>query len=182
MLDWVPFPNLRRLKLEGLFSSLPTWICSSSLPLLSYLDLTTSGEVQSGAIEILGMLPALRYVNFSVSMFREVVQKLVVSIGAFPEVRVCLLHRIVLVNPTFQQGAMPMVQRLRSGVQVKDIVNPYFDLSIWDFPSLQQLRIDLLNKEVGPEDYSQAVNVLRCVANDHPKNPTVHADKYFRMT
>ena len=114
------------------------------------------------------MLPALH----------EVVQKLVVSIGAFPEVRVCLLHRIVLVNPTFQQGAMPMVQRLRSGVQVKDIVNPYFDLSIWDFPSLQQLRIDLLGIGVSPWVYSWSVDVLRRVAECHPKSPTLRADKY----
>uniref|UniRef100_A0A453DL02 Disease resistance R13L4/SHOC-2-like LRR domain-containing protein n=1 Tax=Aegilops tauschii subsp. strangulata TaxID=200361 RepID=A0A453DL02_AEGTS len=62
-LDWVPPPNLRRLKLVGVFWNLPTWICSSLLPLLSHLDLTTNRKVQSGDIQILGMLPALQYVT-----------------------------------------------------------------------------------------------------------------------
>ncbi|EMS62028.1 Disease resistance protein RPM1 [Triticum urartu] len=178
-LDWVPFPNLRRLKLEGHFSSLPTWICSSSLPLLSYLDLTTSGEVQSGAIEILGMLPALRYVNFSVSMFRvqNTLENLVLSSGAFPNARVCLFHNILLLHPTIQPGAMPMVQRLRFGLGVYDMLRPDFDLSIRNLPSLKQLRIDLYDSGV-KHDYYRAVDMLRRLADDHPKNPTLRADKF----
>ncbi|KAF7012720.1 hypothetical protein CFC21_026879 [Triticum aestivum] len=177
MRAWVPSPNLCRLKLYGLFVSFPTWICSSSLPLLSYLDLTVL-QVQSGDIQILGVLPALRYVNLDAAITKVVAGKLVVSAGAFPEARVCLLRRIVLVNPTFQQGAMPMVQRLRFGVQVKDIVSPDFDLSVGNLPSLQQLRIDLLGDKVKPEHFSQAVEALSRVAEGHPKSPTLRADKY----
>ncbi|XBI97077.1 hypothetical protein VPH35_033278 [Triticum aestivum] len=177
MTAWVPSQNLQRLRLYGCFWSLPTWICSSSLPLLSYLDLTAN-EVRSGDIQILGMLLALRYVSLNTGYAPVVVEKLVLSAGAFPEARVCLFHRIVLVNPTFQQGAMPMVQRLRFGVQVKDIISRDFDLSIGNLPSLRQVRIDLLGDKLKPEHFSQAVEALRRVAEGHPKSPTLRADKY----
>lgn len=181
-LDWVPSPNLRRLKIDGLFWSLPTWICSSSLPLLSYLDLTTSGKVQSGDIQILGMLPALHYVTFSVPILNvcNPLENLVLSSGAFPNARVCLFHKILLVHPTFEPRAMRMVQRLCFGLRVNDILSPDFDLSIRNLPSLKQLRIDLFNNGDRPEDYSQAMDVLRRVADDHPMNPTLRADKFIK--
>ncbi|KAF7019778.1 hypothetical protein CFC21_032918 [Triticum aestivum] len=183
MQDWVPSPNLCRFKYDGLLESLPAKICSSSLPQLSNLYLHVN-KVRPEDIQILGMLPALHYVTLMSDLGdgKNTVEQLVLGAAAFPRVRVCLFRDLLLVHPTFQLGAMPMVQRLRFGLRVNDILSHDFDLSIRNLPSLKQLRIDLLNKEVGPEDYSQAVNVLRCVANDHPKNPTVHADKYFRMT
>ncbi|KAM3391811.1 hypothetical protein ACQJBY_013116 [Aegilops geniculata] len=172
-LGWVPSPNLRRLKLVGRFWSLPAWICSSSLPLLSYLDLTNSGKVHSGDIQILGMLPALNYVNFSAPIL-----DLVLSSSAFPNARVCLFHKILLVHSTFEPGAMRMVQRLRFGLRVNDILSPDFDLSIRNLPSLQHLRIDLLYWGVSTQEYSRAMDVLRRVADEHPKSPTLRADKY----
>ena len=178
LMDWVPSQNLQRLRLYGKFRRLPTWICSSSLPLLSYLDLTAI-EVRSRDIQILGMLPALRYVSLDTRSTKVVVQKLVVSAGAFLQARVCLFQGIILVNPTFQHGAMPMVQRLRFGLRVNDIISPDFNLSTRNLPSLQQLRIDLLDYEIKPEDYSQAMDALRRVAEGHPKNPTLRADKFI---
>ncbi|XBI97083.1 hypothetical protein VPH35_033284 [Triticum aestivum] len=173
----VPPPNLRRLSSYNQLRLIPAWICSSSLPLLSYLDLTAI-EVRSGDIQNLGMLPALRYVALDTGNIKVVVEKLELSAGAFPEARVCLFHRIILVNPTFQKGAMPMVQRLRFGLRVNDILSPEFDLSIRNLPSLKQLRIDLSNNEVSPEDYSEAIDALRCVAESHPQSPTLRADEY----
>ncbi|XBI60732.1 hypothetical protein VPH35_041622 [Triticum aestivum] len=173
----VPPPNLRRLSSYNQLRLIPAWICSSSLPLLSYLDLTAI-EVRSGDIQNLGMLPALRYLALDTGNIKVVVEKLEVSAGAFPEARVCLFHRIILVNPTFQKGAMPMIQRLRFGLRVNDILSPEFDLSIRNLPSLKQLRIDLSNKEVSPEDYSQAIDALRCVAESHPQSPILRADEY----
>ncbi|KAF7019785.1 hypothetical protein CFC21_032924 [Triticum aestivum] len=181
-LDWVPPPNLRRLKLVGVFWNLPTWICSSLLPLLSHLDLTTNRNVQSGDIQILGMLPALQYVTLRVGGLNvhDLLENLVISAGAFPSLRVCLFHNILLMPPTFQPGAMPMVQRLWFGLRVNDILSPDFDLSIRNLPSLKQLRIDLFNNGAGPGDYSQAVDMLRYLADVHPKNPTLRADKFIR--
>uniref|UniRef100_A0A453DL31 Disease resistance R13L4/SHOC-2-like LRR domain-containing protein n=1 Tax=Aegilops tauschii subsp. strangulata TaxID=200361 RepID=A0A453DL31_AEGTS len=181
-LDWVPPPNLRRLKLVGVFWNLPTWICSSLLPLLSHLDLTTNRKVQSGDIQILGMLPALQYVTLRVGGLNvhDLLENLVISAGAFPSLRVCLFQNILLMPPTFQPGAMPMVQRLRFGLRVSDVLSPDFDLSIRNLPSLKQLRIDLFNNGAGPGDYSQAVDMLRHLADDHPKNPTLRADKFIR--
>ncbi|XP_037489988.1 disease resistance protein RGA5-like [Triticum dicoccoides] len=182
MQDWVPSPNLRRLKFDGYryFKSLPKWICSSSLPLLSYLDLHVQ-KVRTEDIQILGMLPALRYVTLmgELNKGRNSVEKLVLSTGAFPEARVCLFHNLILVDHIFQPGAMPMVQRLRFGLRVQDMDSPDFDLSIRNLPSLKQLRIDLLND--GSMPYSEAVDVLRRVADGHPKSPTLHADKFFQI-
>lgn len=179
ILDWVPSPNLCRLKLDGWFMSFPKWICSSSLPLLSNLYIVIK-KVRSMDIQTLGMLPALCHVVLDASTLDvgHLVEKLVLSAGAFPSLRVCLLHKIMLVNPTFQQGAMPMVRRLRFGLRVNDIVNPDFDLSIRNLPSLQHLRIDLLDRGVSTEEYSQAVGALRRVADDHPQNPTLRADRF----
>ena len=179
MQDWVPSRNLLRLKFDGYFKSLPTWICSSSLPLLCYLDLHVD-SMPSKNIQILGMLPALRYVSLMTYFNKgnNTVDKLVLSAGAFPSARVCLFHKLILVHPKFQPGAMPMVQRLRFSLRVNDIQSPEFDLSITNLSSLKQLRIDLLNNRNGSMPYSEAVDVLRRVAESHPKSPTLRADKY----
>ncbi|XP_073363698.1 uncharacterized protein [Aegilops tauschii subsp. strangulata] len=179
MQDWVPSPNLRRLKYDGHLESLPTWICSSSLPLLSNLYLYVT-KVRFEDIQILGMLPALRYVTLMSDLGdgKNTVEKLVLTVGAFPRARVCLFHNLLLVHPTFQPGAMPMVQRLRFGLRVNDILSPEFDLSIRNLDSLKKLRIDLFNEGSRPGDYSQPMDVLRRVADEHPKSPTLRADKY----
>jgi len=178
MQDWVPSPNLRRLKFDGYFKTLPTWICSYSLPLLCYLDLYVE-KLRLEDIQILGMLPALRYVSLLTyfNKGKHTMESLVLSAGAFPKARVCLFHKIILVNPTFQQGAMPMVQRLRFGLRVNDILSPDFDVSMQNLPSLQQLRVDLVYNIVRPENYSQALEKLRRVVDGHPKSPTLRADK-----
>ena len=110
---------------------------------------------------------------------QAIVENLELSAGAFPRARVCLFHKILLVHPKFQPGVMPMVQRLRFGLRVNDILSPDFDLSIRNLPSLKQLRIDLFSKGVSPKDYSQAMDALRRVGDDHPKNPTLHADEFI---
>ncbi|KAI5002272.1 hypothetical protein ZWY2020_026922 [Hordeum vulgare] len=63
--DWVPPPQLRRLAFKAMqswFKTLPSWISPSSLPLLSYLEITVF-EVRSEAIQLLGTLPALVYLK-----------------------------------------------------------------------------------------------------------------------
>ncbi|KAM3299327.1 hypothetical protein ACQJBY_040694 [Aegilops geniculata] len=180
MQDWVPSPNLRRFKYDGHLQSLPKWICSSSLPQLTYLDLYLNW-VRAEDIRNLGMLPALRYVTLmsELSEGRNLVEKLELGTGAFPEARVCLFHRLILVHPIFEPGAMPMLQRLRFGLRVQDMDSPDFDLGIRNLPSLKQVRIDLLNN--GSMRYSEAVGALRRVADGHPKSPTLNTDEFFRI-
>uniref|UniRef100_A0ACD5XGA2 Uncharacterized protein n=1 Tax=Avena sativa TaxID=4498 RepID=A0ACD5XGA2_AVESA len=174
MQDWVPPPNLCRLKFDGLFIRLPAWISSSSLPMLSHLDLHMK-SVRSRDIQVLGMLPVLCYLALMtdpVQSYYNTVENLVLGADAFPRARVCLFHKLLLLHPTFQQGAMPMVQRLRFGLGVDDVVTPEFDLSIRNMPLLQQLRIDLYN--YGP--YSEAVDKLRRLADDCPRSPNLRVE------
>ncbi|KAK1642720.1 hypothetical protein QYE76_060525 [Lolium multiflorum] len=59
MREWVPSPYLRKLALKGLFQTLPTWVNSSSLSLVSFLRIAVN-ELSPEDIEVLGTLPALR--------------------------------------------------------------------------------------------------------------------------
>jgi hypothetical protein len=58
MQNWVPSPYLRKLVFYGRFQTLPTWVNSSSLPLVSSLSILVS-ELRPEDIDIFGTLPAL---------------------------------------------------------------------------------------------------------------------------
>ncbi|CAM0877584.1 unnamed protein product [Alopecurus aequalis] len=93
MQGWVPSPYLRKLVLYGWFETLPTWINSSSLPLVSSLHILVIG-IRPEDIEILGTLPALRYVVIVRSgLGNYTVQRFMLSTDAFPCLRECLFQR-----------------------------------------------------------------------------------------
>jgi disease resistance protein RPM1 len=182
--DLKPSPNLRRLRVGGYVESLPKWINSSSVPVLSYIDLYLS-EMRTEDIQSLGMLQTLRYVSVEMSRTSKrkehnIVENLVLTAGAFPCARVCLFNKVVLVRPIIQKGAMQMVQRLRCGLQPCSIDSDNFDLSIPNLPSLEQLRIDIVKTgESTSNECSRAIDMLKRVAEDHPRRPILrHAEFY----
>jgi hypothetical protein len=162
MQDWVPSPYLRRLILSGQFQTLPTWVNSSSLPLVSSLVINVR-ELKPEDINILGTLPALRYL-----LLRSTVVHGILSTDAFPCLRWCDFRGVILEPHVFTRGAMPMVQKLVVRLRVSDILSGDLDLSIWNLPSLEEVTIYLRDTESNSETYREAKAVIMRTAEDHP--------------
>ncbi|CAM0877582.1 unnamed protein product [Alopecurus aequalis] len=168
MQGWVPSPYLRKLQLNGWFEILPTWINSSSLPLVSTLSIGVRG-LRPQDIEILGTLPALRYVNLDSLLANDPVQRFMLSTDAFPCLRECDFEGVILEPHVFTRGAMPMVQKLTFVLLVSDILSGDMDFTIRNVPSLEEVKIILHSKDP-TERNGQAEIVMRRMAADHPNH------------
>jgi hypothetical protein len=165
MQDWVPSPYLRKLLLygPGQFQTLPTWVNSSSLPLVSSLSINVR-ELKPEDINVLGTLPALLYLKLE----STVVGHAILSTEAFPCLRECDFGYVILEPHVFTGGAMPMVQKLEVCLRVSDILSGDLDLSIWNLPSLEEVTINLHSTESNIETYREAEAVIMRMAKDHP--------------
>lgn len=172
---WLPPQQLRRLVLRGWLQTLPAWFSSSSLPLLSYLHINVR-EVWLEDIQIIGMLPALRfvYLRAGVDLATEQVdvEKFVLSADAFPCAIECVFLDVTMV-PNFTRGAMPMVQSLRFGARVLDIIRGDFDWSMRNLPSLEKVYIDFDRDKASYQEYMESQHMLIRAAKEHPNNPTL---------
>jgi hypothetical protein len=162
MQDWVPSPYLRKLRLDGRFQTLPIWVNSSSLPLVSSLVINVR-VLKPEEINVLGTLPALRYVKLKSTVVHGIL-----STDAFPCLRVCDFGGVILEPHMFTLGAMPMVQNLFVCFRVSDILSVYLDLSIWNLPSLQEVTIYLFDLGSNRETRREATDVIMQMAEDHP--------------
>jgi hypothetical protein len=162
MQDWVPSPYLRKLMLWGRLQTLPTWVNSSSLPLVSFLVINVR-ELRPEDINILGTLPALRYVKLESTVGHEIL-----STEAFPCLRWCDFRDVILEPHVFTRGAMPMVKKLYVSLRVSDILSGDYDLSIWNLPSLEEVIIYLHGEESNSETHREAEAVIMRTAEDHP--------------
>jgi hypothetical protein len=161
MQDWVPSPYLRKLWLDGQFQTLPTWVNSSSLHLVSSLSINVR-ELKLEDINVLGTLPALRYLNLE--SMESTVGHGILSTDAFPCLRECNFEDVILEPHVFTRGAMPMVKILYVSFRVSDILSCDYDLSIWNLPSLEEVTIFLQFAE--PD--SQMYEAIRRTAKDRP--------------
>jgi hypothetical protein len=161
MQDWVPSPYLRKLLLYGQFQTLPTWVNSSSLPLVSSLSINVR-ELRQEDINILGTLPALRYLQL-----KSTVGHAILSTEAFPCLTVCNFEDVILEPHVFTRGAMPMVKKLYVSLRVSDILSGDYDLSIWNLPSLEEVII-YLHGEESNSAHPKAKAVIMRTAEDHP--------------
>nr|AGP75916.1 CNL4 [Triticum monococcum subsp. monococcum] len=171
-------PQLRRLAFESdesWFKTLPSWINPSSLPLLSYLDITLF-EVRSEDIQLLGTLPALLFLeilDYS-SMFEEghEVEVPVLSSGAlFPCATECRFIGIGAVPSMFPQGAAPRLKHLRFSFPAKWISSENIGLGMRHLPSLQRVVVDVISEGASREEADEAEAALRAAAEDHPNRP-----------
>jgi hypothetical protein len=177
MQDWVPSPYLRKLLLYGQFQTLPTWINSSSLPLVSSLSIKVR-ELRPEDINVIGTLPALRYLQLESTVGHGIL-----STEAFPCLRVCDFKEVILEPHVFTRGAMPMVQKLSFGLRVSDILSGDLDLSIWNLPSLQAVTIYVHGSESDIERCGEAEAVVKRSAEDHPNCfVTTRLSQPFRFT
>jgi hypothetical protein len=162
MQDWVPSPYLRKLLLYGQFQTLPTWINSSSLPLVSSLCIKVS-ELRQEDINILGTLTTLRYVKLESTVVHGIL-----STDAFPCLIECDFKEVILEPHVFTRGAMPMVQKLFVSLRVSDILSGDYELSIWNLPSLEKVTIYLYGGEPNSKTRREAEAVIMRTAEDHP--------------
>jgi Leucine-rich repeat (LRR) protein len=163
MQDWVSSPYLCNLMLQGWFHTLPAWINSSSLPMVSWLYINVR-ELTLEDINVLGTLPALRYLKLISTVGHGIL-----STDAFPCLRDCNFEDVILEPHVFTRGAMPMVQKLKVCLRVSDILSGDLDLSIWNLPSLEKVNIYLHGTESNSETFGEAEDVIMRMAEDHPK-------------
>ncbi|EMS45832.1 Disease resistance RPP13-like protein 4 [Triticum urartu] len=178
--DWVPPPQLRRLAFpstQSWFKTLPLWINPSSLPLLSYLEITLF-EVRSEVIQLLGTLPALVYLqiwNYSLYRKGHEVEAPVLSSGAalFPCATECRFYSICAMPSMFPRGAAPRLKRLVFSFAAKWISRENLDLGMRHLPSLQRVRVDFIEEGASRQEVAEAEDALRAAAEDHPNRPVL---------
>ncbi|KAF7092513.1 hypothetical protein CFC21_094989 [Triticum aestivum] len=176
---WVPPQQLHRLAVlngkDNRFLTLPAWISPSSLPLLSYLNIWLD-EVQAKDVQIIGMLPCLRFLMLGA--WRRIEEPeaecFVVTADAFPCVRECIFFNFVMA-PSFPRGAMPMVQLAQFCFRACDIANANLDLSICHLTSLEQVRVDLWCKKASTGEVKEAEAALWLAVAAHPCCPTLYS-------
>ncbi|KAF7025952.1 hypothetical protein CFC21_038096 [Triticum aestivum] len=179
--DWVPPPQLRRLAFrstQSWFGTLPSWINPSSLPLLSYLDITLF-EVRSEVIQLLGTLPALvclQILDCSVYRKGHEVEAPVLSSGAlFPCATECRFYSIGAMPSMFPRGAAPRLKHLEFTLPSKWISRENFDLGMRHLPSLERVRVRFIEEGASRQEVDdEAMAALRAAAEDHPNHPALY--------
>nr|WKT26460.1 leaf rust resistance protein [Triticum aestivum] len=172
--SWVPPPNLRCFdswdpSFSSWFLRLPKWVNSRSLPRLSTLEIDVE-ELQGDDIQIIGMLPALRFLRLRAS---RVMGTLVVRADAFPSARCCMFRGFPTAPCLFPLGAMPRVQRLRFWVSARSIVSGEVDCGMGHLPSLEDVEVCLERENSSDEEMETAKVLLRRAAEAHQKRPTI---------
>lgn len=179
---WAPPPQLRRLTFQGptcSFLTLPPWMNSSSLPVLSCLVILVD-KVRPGDIRVLGMLPALRSLYLvsagaggSLEGHDEEVMS-VVTAGAFPCATECNFFGIAAAPSVFPRGAAPMLKLLRFSFPAAWIARGDFDMGMGHLPSLERVMVDVRRIEASDEEVEAARAALSAAADGHPNRPTLN--------
>ncbi|KAF7034022.1 hypothetical protein CFC21_045079 [Triticum aestivum] len=185
----VPSQQLRKVLITGCSAwTLPAWINPSSLPLLSYLEITVS-EVRPEDILLLGTLPALRYLDLSddgywsqhesVKWDQRVteMEKSVVTADAFPCVEKCYFRGIAIVPSIFPRGAAPRLKELKFSFPARWIGRGDNDLSMGHLPSLEKVQVTVWFREASDKVVEEADAALRAAAEDHPNRLVIEIYK-----
>lgn len=150
------------------FTVLPVWFNSPiDLPYLSFLDLSIC-DMRQEHVEKLGRLPALQVLWIQINRESE---WLVIGAGAFPSLTDCTF--IQYCGLVFQPGAMPKVRKLEFKINVVDSEDINFDVGLGNLASIEEVTIDLLCEDAVEWEVEEVENVLRHVADIHPKHPTL---------
>ncbi|KAK1669728.1 hypothetical protein QYE76_057887 [Lolium multiflorum] len=175
---WVPPPQLRKLSFNTpycQFLTLPGWINPCSLHILSYLKISLD-EVRSEDIQIIGMLPALRYLVLWVDdsvLEKDMVEIFVVTPDSFPCVTECHFNYIPAVPSIFPQGAAPRLKHLEFTFPAMWISRGDIDLDMRHLPSLENVDVVLSKYGATDVEVKEANAALRGAAADHPNHPCI---------
>jgi len=178
---WVAPRHLRVLRTERKcwFSTLPAWVNPSLLLDLTNLNIAVR-ELHQADLEILGRLPALRFLKLEVENKNlGILTGFVVGADAFPCLVSCLFFQFVW-PVVFQQGAMPRLKVLHFwSWEVRGIAcnDGSLNLGLGNLPSLQHVEADLRCDGAGKEEAEQAKAVFTHEAEMHPNHP----DHYIQI-
>nr|TKW01905.1 hypothetical protein SEVIR_8G209100v2 [Setaria viridis] len=170
---WVAPRHLRVLCTQGSywFSTLPAWVNPSLLPDLTQLCIDVR-ELHQADLEILGRLPALRYLSLEVdNRNHSIIQRFVVGADAFSCLVSCYFSQFVW-PVVFQQGAMPRLRALAFWMfYVRETRGITCNDGLGNLPSLQHVQANLLCDGAGKEEAEQAKAALMHEAERHPNHP-----------
>jgi hypothetical protein len=165
---WVPPPCLRSFGADEDFLTLPKWINLTSLPHLSFLSLWII-NLHKDDINIIGMLPALRYL-FLYARTEDNIPLSVVRAGAFPSAIQCKFRGFMTWPCLFAPGSMPRLKRLY--MEMSHHVNYQsgeVDVSMAHLPSLEHVVV----RFTGGKDSSNGRGALMRAVEAHPNRPTI---------
>jgi len=166
--DWVPSSNLCELALYGIcLSRLPSCICFSRVPHLSYLAIKVE-VIEARDLQILGRLPLLRYLG--ITNDNEDCPPYTVGSDEFPSLRYfCVLMEILCGG----KGALPMLEELTS----KATIGMHVGFVAGNMPLLQKVTYFLYCTNCSGEEVEEAEVALRLVAETHPNRPTLEIER-----
>ncbi|XP_062197033.1 disease resistance protein RGA5-like isoform X2 [Phragmites australis] len=169
--------HLRRLELHDCwFSRLPDWMSPLLLD-LSFLWISVR-ELQQEDLDILGRLPALRYLYLKVDHESlKIPRRFVVAACSFPCLAGCRLLGFVGAV-VFQQGAMTRLTGLAftfHAREVREIANSdgSFDLGLGNLLSLQDVAVYFRSGGANEREVEEAKAALSHAIEIHPNHPNV---------
>jgi len=180
---WVSTPrHLRTLDLSTgcWFSTLPAWMSSSLLPDLVVLGIRVR-QLQQEDLEILGRLPALRFLGLNVDLQDVGIhRRFTVAACSFPCLFDCWLGGGFGGHLVFEQGAMPRLAELRLEPRVQQVkeINGGFDLGLGNLLSLKTVCVFLQPGGASAQE-DEARAAVRQAVEGHPNHPKLHV--YVRV-
>ncbi|TKW13031.1 hypothetical protein SEVIR_5G073200v4 [Setaria viridis] len=172
---WVAPRHLRRLQLQYCwFSRLPDWV-NSSLQDLSSLWISVR-ELHQDDLEILGRLPALRYLYLMVDHENlKIPRRFVIGTSSFPCLVGCRLLGF-LGAVVFQQGAMMRLEILAFNFhagEVREITSSdgRLNLGLENLLSLQEVLVYFRSRGASVMEVEEAKAALSHAIEIHPSHP-----------
>jgi hypothetical protein len=164
-----------------LFSALPGWAVNPSLlGDLSVLDIGVK-RLQQEDLEILGRLPALRYLLLMVGHEDLGIHgRFVVGACSFPCLVYCGLWGFG--GPVvFERGAMPRLVDLEFDFPVQRTreINGSFDLGLGNLRSLQEVIIMFRSKGADEQEVEEAKAAVRHAIEVHPNHPNIEVNNFW---
>ncbi|CAN6373126.1 unnamed protein product [Urochloa humidicola] len=156
------------------FSRLPAWMHPLRVVNLSVLSISLT-ELQSEDLEMLGRLPALRYLELELDHDNVGDHRsFFFGSGLFP----CLVHgefsRFVW-PVVFQRGAMPRLRELSFSHSYVRMAKEMGSnrLGLGNLPSLRRIAIDFVSECASKEAAKKAKAALRLAKQMHPNRPNL---------
>ena len=146
--SWVPCPHLHTFKFTHCTSTLPRWITALLFPILSYLHIQVDKVRPEVDIQILGKLPALRFLRLETTIAQSTpVERFIIGDDAFPFLREGRFCNFLMGPSMFPQGSMPRLESLQFRARASHIADGDLDVYMGHLLSLQEVHISLWSEE-----------------------------------
>jgi len=154
---------------------------SSLLPDLVVLGIRVR-QLQQEDLEILGRLPALRFLGLNVDLQDVGIhRRFTVAACSFPCLFDCWLGGGFGGHLVFEQGAMPRLTKLWLKLPVQQVteINGGFDLGLGNLLSLKTVCVFLQPGGASAQEEDEARAAVRQAVEGHPNHPKLHV--YVRV-